>query len=269
MTFPDPSATACPMPTDIGALEERVLAQKWFYRFTLHSGRTTELYIPEEVELIHRTRRDMMLAELAPLFAAHPGALTAVDVASHQGYFSVELARHCRSVRGLEYQARHVESARLIAATLGVGNCTFIEENIETVPPGRHEPADIVINFGLMYNLENPIGALRRCREMTKRILLIETQCTILSLEGAIDSGHCADTNYMHGYWGIFAGNPENIDGSASDIVLYPSPNGLVWTLKRLGFVDVRILIPPPGAYQQIATGKRIVVAAYVNADHS
>ena len=115
-----------------------------------------------------------------------------------------------------------------------------------------------------MYNLENPIAVLRRCREMTKRVLLIETQTTILSLEGAVDSGHCDDTNYMHGYFGLFAGNPENIDGSASDIVFYPSPNGLCWVLQRLGFKTVEILRPPPGAYQQIATGKRIVVAAWL-----
>ncbi|MGH6678293.1 MAG: hypothetical protein ACREDL_04990, partial [Bradyrhizobium sp.] len=130
------------------------------------------------------------------------------------------------------------------------------------MPAGRYEPADIVINFGLMYNLENPIGVLRRCRELTKRILLIETQTTILDLEGAVDSGHSADTNYMHGYFGLFAGNPDNIDGSASDIVFYPSRKGLCWVLRQLGFARVEILRPPAGAYQQLATGKRVMVAA-------
>jgi tRNA (mo5U34)-methyltransferase len=243
-------------------LEERVLAQKWFYRFPLPSGRVTEIYIPDEVEHIHRTRRDMMLTELGPLLDANPGTLTAIDIASHQGWFSIELARRCRSVLGLENQARHVESARLVAECLGVSNVHFVQENVETLPPGRHEPADIVINFGLMYNVENPIGVLRRCREMTRRVLLVETQCTILDLEGAIDSGHWADTKFMHGYWGVFTGNPENIDGSVSDVVLAPSPKGLCWILSRLGFREVEILKPPPDAYQQLATGKRIMVAA-------
>jgi tRNA (mo5U34)-methyltransferase len=243
-------------------LEERILTQKWFYRFQLPSGRMTEIYIPDEIEHIHRTRRDMMLAELGPLLGANVGTLTAIDVASHQGWFSIELARRCRSVIGLEYQSRHVGSATLMAECLGVSNVCFVQENVETMPAGRHNPADIVINFGLMYNVENPIGVLRRCREMTRRVLLVETQCTILDLEGAIDSGHWANTNYMHGYWGVFAGNPQNIDGSASDIVFYPSPKGLCWVLSRLGFREVEILRPPPGAYQQHATGKRIMVAA-------
>src|SRR6476660_5601097 len=94
-------------------LEETALAQKWFYRFTLPSGRTTELYIPDDVELIHQTRREMMLQALDPVFAA-PGDLTAIDFASHQGFFSFELARRCRQVLGLEYQQRHVDSANLM-----------------------------------------------------------------------------------------------------------------------------------------------------------
>ena len=60
----------------------------------------------------------MMLAELGPLLGANVGTLTAIDVASHQGWFSIELARRCRSVIGLEYQSRHVGSATLMAECL-------------------------------------------------------------------------------------------------------------------------------------------------------
>jgi tRNA (mo5U34)-methyltransferase len=70
------------------------------------------------------------------------------------------------------------------------------------------KPEEIVINFGLMYI--NPVDALRRCREMTKRLLLIETQCTIVDLEDAIDSGHHSASNFMRRYWEVFSRNPEN-----------------------------------------------------------
>jgi hypothetical protein len=80
---------------DAHPLERDVLAQQWFYRYTLPSGRVTDIYVTDEVEHIHQTRRDMMMAELAPLFAANPGSLTAIDVASHQGWFSLELASRC------------------------------------------------------------------------------------------------------------------------------------------------------------------------------
>jgi tRNA (mo5U34)-methyltransferase len=250
--------------SDIAAdIEEMVLAQKWFYRFTLPSGRITELYIPDAIELIHRTRRDMMITAMRP-FLNSSKDLTAIDFSSHQGFFSFELARRCRHVLGFEHQQRHVDSANLMKAALGLNNVDFMRENLETMPAGKYEPADIVINFGLMYNLENPIAVLRRSRELTKKVLLVETQTTILDLEGAIDSGSADCTNYMHGYFGLFAGNPDNIDGSASDIVFYPSPNGIMWVLKKLGFSTVRKLTPPPGAYQQLATGKRIMIEAIV-----
>jgi hypothetical protein len=242
-------------------LEDRILARQWFYRYPLPSGRSTALYIPDEVAKIHDTRRDMMTAALAPYFA-RSRELTAIDFASHQGFFSFELARQCRHVLGLEYQQRHVDAANLIKTLYAHQNVEFVQENVETMPAGRHQPADIVIVFGLLYNLENPIGVLRRARELTKQVLLIETQTTILDLEGRIDSGHHANTNEMHGYFGVFAGNPENIDGSASDIVLYPSPKGLLWILRRLGFASAEILNPPPDAYQQLATGKRIMIKA-------
>jgi tRNA (mo5U34)-methyltransferase len=243
------------------SLEDQVLAQKWFYKYRLPSGRYTEQYVSEEVDHIHQTRRTMMLDALAPDFAASRD-LTAIDFSSHQGFFSLALAEHCKSVLGLEYQQRHIDSARLIAKTMSVGNARFDQVDLERMAPGCYEPADIVIAFGLFYNLENPIGVLRRARELTKRVLLIETQTTILDLEGAIDSGHHSNTNYMHGFFGLLSGNPDNIDGSASDIVLYPSAGGLMWVLRKLGFPHVRKLQPPPGAYQQIATGKRIMVEA-------
>lgn len=242
-------------------LEERVLAQEWFYSFTLPSGRVTRQYVPEEVDLIHQTRKQMMLSALQEDFAASSD-LTAIDFSSHQGFFALALAENCKSVLGLEYQSRHVASAKLIAKALGVSNVTFAQEDLEKMLPGKHPSADIVTIFGLMYNLENPIGVLRRAKELTNRVLLIETQTTILDIEGAVDSGHHSATNYMHGYWGMFSGNPENIDGSASDIVFYPSPRGLMWVLRKLGFRHVRKLVPPSGAYQQLATGKRIMVEA-------
>ena len=242
-------------------LEDQVLSQKWFYKFLLPSGRYTEQYVNDEINHIHQTRRTMMLNALAPDFALSSN-LTAIDFSSHQGFFSIALAEHCKSVLGLEYQQRHVDSARLISEALSVKNVRFEQVDLAQMAPDSYESADIVIAFGLFYNLENPIGVLRRARELTKRVLLIETQTTILDLEGAVDSGHHSNTNYMHGYFGLFSGNPDNIDGSTSDIVLYPSPAALVWALKKLGFVHVRKLEPPPDAYQQLATGKRIMIEA-------
>ena len=244
--------------------EDQVLAQEWFYPFDLPSGRKVGLYIPDWVATIHTTRLEMMRAALAPILDAAPNTLTALDLSSHQGYFSLALARECRHVVGLEIQERHVESASLMARVLGIANVEFRHENLETMPPHRYEPADIVINFGLMYNLQNPIGVLRRCRELTRRVLLIETQTTMLDLSGAVDSGCYLSMKEMHGMFGVGLGNPENPEGSASDIVLVPSRTALIWILQQLGFARIELVAPPPAGYEQLVTGKRIMIAAHV-----
>ena len=170
-------------------LEERILSRQWFYRYQLPSGEYTKLYILEDVAKIHDTRLEMMMAALSPLFEGRERELTAIDFSSHQGFFSVHLAPHCRHVLGLEYRQEHVDSANLIKTLYELSNVEFLQENLETMPAGKYPPADIVIMFGLLYNLENPIHVLRRARELTKKVLLIETQTTILDLEGRIDSG--------------------------------------------------------------------------------
>jgi tRNA (mo5U34)-methyltransferase len=164
---------------------------------------------------------------------------------------------------GIDFQQSHMEDAALIKAVYGLDNCEFIQADIATLDTSTIEPADVVTMLGLLYNLEDPIGVLRRARRLTKKVLIVETQTTGLELSGRVDSGCHLWGNEMQGIFGIFPGYSGR-DGAATDIILYPSPKGLQWILTRIGFSRVEILPPPEGAYEQLATGKRIMVAAYV-----
>ena len=86
-------------------LEERVMSQKWFYRYELPSGRVTEQYIPDEIDHIIQLGVEMMLAALQPDFQSSGDNLTAIDFSSHQGFFSLALAKRCKSVLGLNISA--------------------------------------------------------------------------------------------------------------------------------------------------------------------
>ena len=44
---------------------------------------------------------------------------------------------------------------------------------------------------------------------------------------------------------------------------LFPSLPGLLHLLKAVGFARTEVLQPIPDAYEQIASGKRVIVAAY------
>ena len=87
--------------------------RNWFYRFPLPDGTVTKTHLSDAVEKIHTARRDA-LVNIIKSRVPNARAETALDLASHEGYFSVELAKHFKTVQGLEYRQ---ESAR------GLGIC--------------------------------------------------------------------------------------------------------------------------------------------------
>lgn len=243
--------------------ENWILERTWFYEFTLPSGKTTRTNIPPEVLKIHTTRLTMMWAVLEPLFGPRLHRASCIDFASHEGFFSIHLAQRCEFVRGFERNKESLDASRRIAAALGVANLAFLEADVNNLDPSAHEPADIVLMYGLLYHLENPLGVLRKAAALTRRVLLVETQTTVLDLGGNIDWGYHLWQKELHGIFGVVQGDPNTREGGTSDIVLVPSRQALLWMLRKLGFSRVEVVIPPSDAYEQILTGRRIVVAAY------
>lgn len=245
-------------------LETQILAREWFYEFALPSGAVTKTNAPADVLQIHTTRLHMMWQTIEPFFGARIIEATAIDVAAHEGYFSYHLARRCAQVRGLEVNPASVAAAKLIQAVFGLSNLQFIQVDLNELEPATMEPADLVLAFGIVYHLENPIGILRKLRALTRHLLLIETQTTMLDLSGAIDWGHHLWQTPLHGIFGVVEGSPGAREGGTSNIELVPSRNGLIWILHRLGFSRVQIVEPPPDAYHQLITGRQIMLAACV-----
>src|SRR5688572_17025031 len=97
-------------------LEDKVLAKEWFYRYRLPSGKQTKSYGQGELDPIHDTRLAMLDIELSTAFPDGLKNSTAVDLACHQGYFTMALAeRGARHVIGVDARTEHVEDSRLIA----------------------------------------------------------------------------------------------------------------------------------------------------------
>ena len=249
---------------DYQSLKSMIMARDWFYQYQLPCGEKVPLSVSPETTIIHDTRWSMAQLELDRTFGNQLSASTAIDLSCHQGFFSFELAKCCNSVTGVDINSQNIEDAKLMQTALGAEKINFVNSSIFELGNTDVKPADITLMFGLLYNLENPIGGLRIAKQLTKKVLLVETQTTALDLTGRVDSGSYQWGNEMMGIFGIFPGLPGLTIGSETDIILYPSPKGLVWILKRLGFSSVEILTPPQGAYEQIASGKRVVVAAHV-----
>src|SRR5262249_43019568 len=149
-------------------LEEQILGRKWFYHFKLPGGAVTETYLPEDVTPIHTTREQMLFQVLDPIFHGRWHTVTCVDLACHQGYFSQKLAeKGCRHVLGLDARPQHIEDAELIRAAYGRENLTFRVGSVTELDPARLGTFDVVLMFGLLYHLENPLGAVKLARALT------------------------------------------------------------------------------------------------------
>jgi tRNA (mo5U34)-methyltransferase len=247
-------------------LEQRVLDKTWFYRYRLPSGRETKSYDDGALDAIHATRLAMMDSELSKAYPDGLAGKTAVDLACHQGWFTMALAqRGVAKVTGVDARTEHVEDSRLIAQALGHGNVEIAQHDVHRVGPDELGTHDVVVCFGLIYHLEDPVGALRVARSLCKGVCLVETQ-VVPNMSGPVDWGSYRFVKPLKGVFGIIDETYElhGPEMSITGVCLAPSTEGLLWIMQAIGFRDVHVIAPPDDAYEQHRYGKRVMVAGYV-----
>ena len=249
------------MPTDQDARLAQVKARKWFYEFDLPDGSRTTVDIPAAILPIHTSR----LAKLESIIRDRVGdasALTAIDLASHEGYYSIALARHFQSVRGYELRPSSLQAARLITGLLGVRNVEYISADLQTMPFDPLQTADFVLLYGLIYHLENPVHTIRLASQMARRHILIETQLLPFNVTGAIEDGYYLNARPIEGLFGLTADYAQYREGGSTDLALVPSLNAVLFLLKTFGFTDIAVLPSGPDDYEQYRRGARAIIYA-------
>lgn len=250
---------------DQQALLAKVAERRWFYPFALPDGSQTELYIDAAVAKIHDTRSRMLASALTPFLAERP--MSALDIASHQGWYSLQLAAlGCHQVRGIEPRAQHLEDARLITEVMGLADrVSYAQGHIEHLSADNTEPADIVLLMGLIYHLENPVAAIRAARAVCKRVCVIETQVGP-HVSGMLDWGSHEFVRPIQGCFTIIDETDETHGPEASlgGICLAPSTPTLLWVMEKAGFQKVRLVAVPEDGYEQHRHGKRVMAVGEV-----
>ena len=246
---------------------ERVRSRPWFYEFELPDGTRTKSTLPGGVEKIHATRLEMMERALDASVGRDCSALTAVDLACHQGWFALHLAkRSFKSILAVDARAEHLADAQLMADVLGVRTLKPLQLDIEDARAGEIGQHDVTLMLGLIYHLENPVRALRLARAVTRRVLLIESQ-VVPNLSGTVDWGSWSFQRHMVGSFGIIDESDEihAPEASVRGICLAPSIAALEWLLKRVGFARVERVLPRPDGHEQLVGHKRAMFAAHVD----
>lgn len=105
------------------------------------------------------------------------GYKRALDIGCNAGYNSLYLAsRYGTQVLGLDHSPRHVEVASELARRAGVTGCRFQHGHAESFRDP--EGFDLILHFGTLYHLKNPVRALETALANLKPggMMLIETQ---------------------------------------------------------------------------------------------
>jgi hypothetical protein len=247
------------VPTDHDSKLAQVKARKWFYEFDLPDGSRTAVDIPASILPIHTSRLNKLEAIIMDR-VGDASALTAIDLASHEGYYSIALARHFKSVRGYEIRPSSLQAARLITETLGVRNVDYVSADLQTMPFDPAQTADFVLLYGLIYHLENPIHTIRLASQMARRHILIETQLLPFNITGDIEDGSYLNARPIEGLFGLTSDYAQYREGGSTDLALVPSLNGLMFLLKTFGFSDIAVLPSGPGDYEQYRRGARAII---------
>lgn len=247
--------------------EAQALAKTWFYPFQLPSGGTTPTYGTGELDPIHHTRSAMLESALQAEFGAERRALSAVDLACHQGWFSAQLAQSgFGRVIGVDARPEHIADAGLIRDALRLPQIELVEADVHALDPRALGTHDLVLCFGLIYHLENPVGALRVARGHTRRLCLVETQLAP-NISGPTDWGSYRYVKQMLGSFALVDETREVFDGNreanVGTISLFPSLEALLFLMDAVGFDRVEV-VPSDGSNEQLDSGKRAMVAGWV-----
>jgi FkbM family methyltransferase len=148
----------------------------------------------------------------------------AVDAGCGVGFFSQTLAECGLNVCGFDGRQENVTEARRRFPQI-----PFEQGDIEARSILQLGRFDLVLCFGLLYHLENPLLAIRHLRVLTEKCLLLESMCLPCEKPSMV----------LHD-------EPRQEDQSLTGVACCPSEGGLAKMLYRAGFKMVYRVVPLP-----------------------
>lgn len=186
---------------------------------------------------------------------------TCLEIGCRQGYYSFQLARQgFRTVVGIDANQQTIEDADLIRQLHALPNLQYRQMDWTQAWTLPDRPFDVVLMLGFPPMTENPIGALRRARLLTRQMLIVETMVKDDSsaAAGEVENEHRLGSFQLVERPGVNGQSPQN-PGSFS---LYPDLPTLLKLIRRNGFSHARVIAS--GEPSPEAPGFRSVLIAGV-----
>lgn len=193
-----------------------------------------------------------------------------MDIACNEGYFGFEvLRRGAKSVIGFDARLINIEKAKFIKNHFGYKNIDFFVDDVYNLDLNRYGLFDLTLCLGLIYHLENPILALRKIKELTKKVCVIDTQVIRFNPKVGVDgiksaSGRSDNILETDSILGLFEEDKTNQCASITGLSCFPNKSAVLKMLKVAGFSEILQLEPPKDAHEQYANFERIILIAKV-----
>lgn len=233
----------------------------WFYKFMFSNGAVTESQ-DDLANLIHDTRASLLFPFLDAVFHGRWQQVRCLDLACHEGWFGTQIAlRGAQDVIGIDIRQEHIAKASIIKELGGIDRISFRQGDIYELKPEQHGTFELTLFLGILYHLENPMGALRAVRSVTRSLCVIESQVARpgVELECLWGSGVPRRGPSM-----ALVRSDEGHVEPGRPVVLVPSLEAMYEMLYAAGFDRLYLSVPPRSAYQQYANHDRVIVFAQV-----
>jgi len=153
---------------------------RWMFPWQLGPGRHTPLLGPN-LPAVHRTRMELMERPVREALAAAGPKATAIDLACCEGWFAQRLLEWgAERVVGVDLREVSIRRAELVRDHFGIPaeRLRFIRSDVFDLDLDALGQFDVGLVLGLVYHLEDPVGAVRRARALTRSLCVIESQLT-------------------------------------------------------------------------------------------
>jgi tRNA (mo5U34)-methyltransferase len=238
------------------------------YEWDLGRGVRTVPMGPE-LQSIHETRAAIMEPIVRQAIAAAGPEATVVDLACSEGWFGHRLLEWGASrVLGVDLRPENIRRAELVRNHLRVDADRLSFRVGDVYDLGGLGVFDVVLCLGLIYHLENPIGALRVARTLTGGVCLVESQLVEPHAALRHTWGTSGEFLEQEAAWAAWREPVESQDRSpiasrGGVVSLIPNRAAMVDGLSAAGFSRVQELPVPAGLNAQYVEGHRLVLAGW------
>jgi len=267
--FPDPPAAPSPADAGLALARELIGGPPWMYDWDLGSaGRAPSRAGRASLQEVHQTRLELMTPAVREVLGEAGPDSRVLDLACSEGWFAHRMLElGAGSVIGIDIRDVNVRRARVIRDHLGIdpARLEFHQGDIFALPDlGRF---DVVLMLGLVYHLENPVGALRVARALTKSLCVVESQLTEQRTPIMAGNGSPAVLFERPASFAAFLEEDQRENPVASFggvLSLVPNEAALVSMGRVAGFDDVQIVAAAPDHEAQYVRRMRAVMTARV-----